>query len=535
MLGVLLRKEFAALTAFLTQNRKTGERRKDSSIVWMFVLYGVLLVFIGFSVMVTFIGIADVLTTASLDWFYFALLALVAVLLGVVGSAFSTYTALYHAKDNEFLLSLPIKPSLLLTARMTGVYLTGLLFSAVVWIPGIIAYFLIAGFQVPTLLCSLVLFPFLGLIVLALSCLLGFLVALLAARMKNKTLFTMVFSVLFLGAYFWFFSQFSNVLFRFLEQAADFGAAVRSVYPLYVLGLAGTGDLVSLLVVIACACAVFGLLIWILSATYFKLLKKTGGTKSKSARKGRSERAASVSKALIKKEFRRFLASPAYMLNCGIGLVMILVLAVLALWKMPDIRAGLDAILPAMPAFVQNALGLLCAILPCMFAAMVYISAPSVSLEGKQIWILQSVPVEAKSVLRAKQSLHLILALPVIALATAALCVVVRLEPLTAALAVLTAAAFCRFISVFGLFWDLKSPNLSWTSEAVPVKQGLPVTLTLLLGWLVALILGGLGFALGIVLDMRVVLAVICVILAIASHFLGRWIDTRGARIFQTL
>lgn len=44
----------------------------------------------------------------GMSWFYFAIMGLMAILLGAFGSVFTTYSSLYLPKDNDQLLSLPI-------------------------------------------------------------------------------------------------------------------------------------------------------------------------------------------------------------------------------------------------------------------------------------------------------------------------------------------------------------------------------------------------------------------------------------------
>lgn len=85
------------------------------------------------------------MTQAGMGWLYFALMGLLAVFLGVFGSVFNTYASLYLAKDNDLLLSMPIPVSVLLTSRLLGVYLMGLLYSGIVILPAVIVYWAVAG------------------------------------------------------------------------------------------------------------------------------------------------------------------------------------------------------------------------------------------------------------------------------------------------------------------------------------------------------------------------------------------------------
>lgn len=61
-----------------------------------------------------------------MDWLYFALMGLLAILLGSFGSVFNTYSGLYLAKDNDLLLSMPIPVNAIMGARLLSVYLLGL-------------------------------------------------------------------------------------------------------------------------------------------------------------------------------------------------------------------------------------------------------------------------------------------------------------------------------------------------------------------------------------------------------------------------
>ena len=48
------------------------------------------------------------LITMGFGWLYFAIMGLITICMGVVGSVFNTYASLYLAKDNDQLLSMPI-------------------------------------------------------------------------------------------------------------------------------------------------------------------------------------------------------------------------------------------------------------------------------------------------------------------------------------------------------------------------------------------------------------------------------------------
>ena len=219
------------------------------------------------------------------------------------------------------------------------------------------------------------------------------------------------------------------------------------------------------------------------------------------------------------------------MLNCGLGILFMLIAAVALLWKgrvlaevLPIIYEGAEEIIPLILA---AALG--------MIVSMNDMSAPSVSLEGKNIWILQSFPVSPWQVLKAKLRMHLMLTLPPAVVMT--VCAFIVLKPTVGEMVFifLLLVLFTLTMAQLGLFLNLKTPNLKWTNEIVPIKQSFSVTVTLFGGWGIIIVCGGLYFLLGKYVGTLGFMALICLFLAVASVILRWWIKTKGARIFAAL
>ena len=171
----------------------------------------------------------------------------------------------------------------------------------------------------------------------------------------------------------------------------------------------------------------------------------------------------------------------------------------------------------------------------CMFTSMNDITAPSVSLEGNNLWLVQVFPISAKQVLMAKLKLHLILTLVPAAVLTAAVEWVIKPSVPFAVMIPLASAAFIVLMAEFGLFMNLKMPNLTWTSEIVPIKQSLNVMIALFGGWAVVVGLAAAYYFLRNVLSPLAYLMAATVVIAVVDVILLRWICGKGARIFETL
>lgn len=175
------------------------------------------------------------------------------------------------------------------------------------------------------------------------------------------------------------------------------------------------------------------------------------------------------------------------------------------------------------------------AALACMVLSSIAITAPSVSLEGKTVWLSQSLPVTPWQVLRAKLEVHVWIGSVPAILCGAATAVVLRLPVAAAVPAVLLPFLFNLLSAAFGLFLNLLHPNLTWVSEITPIKQSMSVMLALFAGWGYAALIGAGGFFLSAHVPTWAVLWIGSALTALLSLLLLRWLRSRGTRIFANL
>lgn len=213
MLKLLVKKQLSEIfRAYFYDAKKNKARSKVSTI--MFMLW--------FAIIMTGVlgGIFTMLSRklcapmAALDmgWMYFALMGLLAILLGTFGSVFNTFSGLYLAKDNDLLLSMPIPVTAIVASRLISVYIMGLMYSAVVIIPAWIIYMVTAGVNTQNIFGGMILTLLISVIVMTLSCLLGYVVAKVSLKLKHKSMITVLVSLLFIGAYYFFYFKAQNMI-----------------------------------------------------------------------------------------------------------------------------------------------------------------------------------------------------------------------------------------------------------------------------------------------------------------------------------
>ena len=528
MLKVLLQKQLAEIFRTYFYNAKTNKARSRGATIAYLVGFALLMVgLLGGIFAYLSVSLCGALSAVGMDWLFFALMGLLAVFLGAFGSVFNTYSSLYLAKDNDLLLSMPIPVRTIMASRLLGVYLMGLMYSGVVILPAVIYWIMISA-SAAAIAGGVLLVALISLFVLTLSCALGWVVAKISLKLKNKSFITVFVSLVFLGVYYFFYFRAQTLIQDLVANAAVYGANIqRSAYPLYLFGRVGTGDPLAMGIVSAAFAALFLLLYRLISRSFLKIATSSGKTERKVYRETRTERQ-SASAALLRKEFSRFTASPNYMLNCGLGTLMLPIAGVVLLVYQAKIR-DLELLLGAEFA------SLLFIAAVCLLASMNDMAAPSVSLEGKSLWLAQSLPVKPWQVLRAKLAVHLTLTgVP------AAICYVLLAfaHPFSAAELLLGAvliAGYVLLMASFGLFVGLKMPNLHWTNEITHIKQGGAVMLALFSGFAYAALIVVGYLLLGSKIGLTAYLAAFAALTLLLAALLLRWLHKTGCRIFASL
>lgn len=531
MLKTLLKKQLFELNYSFFYDQKKGKMRSKSSSAVLIALYVLLMVGVAGGMFAVFSAmVCSQLVGVGMGWLYFTIFSLMAVAMGVFGSVFNTYSGLYLAKDNDLLLSMPIPVRYLLIVRLAGVYLMGLMFSGVVLLPAIIVY-LINAFSVAALIGGLLLMIAVSALVLVLSCILGWVVAKISLKLKHKSFITVIVSIVFFGAYYFVYFKATELLQGLIENAVTIGGSIKAAaYPLYLIGKMGEGDLAAAAIVVLITAALTALTMWVLARSFIKIATASGATE-KVKYKETAAKQKSASSALLRKELMRFTSSPNYMLNCGLGVLMLPIAAVALLIKGRELAAMLTMIFGEDTGFIA----LLAAGALCTLASMNDMTVPSVSLEGKSIWIPQSMPIAPWQVLRAKLEMHLLLT--EIPLLFCGICAAIVLGAGTAesAFIIVLPLLYGLLFACIGLFSDLKNPNLKWTNEIVPVKQNIGAMFVIFGGWVYTIAVVGLYLLLGGSIAAWLYMLIVSVLTAGASALLLYWIRTKGAKAFASL
>jgi len=538
MILTLIKLNLRALLAGLY--RRFNRKKKIKPIV--VVLVGLLVVYIVAALGLMFGGMFYVLCAPMFDyglgWFYFAIAGILVFILCFIGSVFMVQTQVFAARDNELLLSMPIKPLAILSGRLFALLLIEYIYTALIIIP-VFAVLIITGYisQISVLGCVFlfVATAMLPLFALAVGCLVGWIVALISSRMRNKNIPALVLSLAFLAVYIWAYTQMVSNIQMLIANGEEIAEAVRrAVFPAYHFGVAvADGSILSLIIFAICAIAPFAVMCVILSLSFTKLTSGGRGAK-KIEYKEKALRVASARIALLKKELLQFWSLPMYILNSALGAIASLVLAII-LFVRPSLL--LDSVMQVAAIIPSFEIGLVGAIVLSALAVLNIVAAPSISLEGKRLWIVKSLPVQAREILLLKAGLHVVVCGAPLVLAGIACVAALPMNGLPqVALTFLLPLSITLMFSLLGITLNLTFPRFDWINPIQPVKQGASCMLTLFGGMaLIAALIIVYVILPGGSLSLELYMLMCTAVFVIASAVLYIYIIGAGSRKFETL
>lgn len=523
----LLRVQFA-----LVWNSFAGGSRKKGARAGIAVAMVITAAAIAMMFSVTFDAMAAAYYEMGLGWFYFAFFLLVDFCLMLLGSVFTAKAQLFEAKDNAQLLAMPIPPGQILFSRMASLILVNGFFQLTVAVPAAVCWVLHCPVTPMGAAAFLLFCLCLPLTATAVSALVGWLISLATRGVRNKTLLTTVFTLAFLALYLYYYSK----LMRSLSDLPALGAALAGklnrVALLLIPGRAiAEGRLPDLLWSLAGMLLPFLLVSLVLSATYLRVLSANRDF-ARVVYREKAAKSGSAAGALYRRELARLASSSSYLVNSTLGVFAMIAGAVFLAVKGSALTALLSQL--ATYGFSGPLITAGLVVVLCFLSTMTTVTAPSISLEGRNLWIAQSLPVPAWTVLRAKLLLHLSLAVPAVLLPEAVLLILLRPGLPEALLILLVPPLFNVLVALIGLCANLLLPNLNWVTETAAVKNSAAVLIAIFGGWFLAAIPAVLCLAVPSLPPLGV-LAGFGLLTALLSALLLGWCRTQGARIFQRL
>ncbi len=458
-------------------DNKYKRRYRLSAVVWSILLLYLLFYIGGLVYALCVTGAENTVPTVLC-----AMASLVVFFLGLFRGS-----RLFERKGYDVLASLPIRKSSLVLGRFLMLYLEDLLLTLVILLPGSTVYAFLAlpsPFFYAVTPIGILLLP---LIPLVLSCALGTGITALSSRMRQKSMvqtllsLALVISVLVgslsVGG---FAEELSPEALKTL--LASLSDRLCSLYPpADWLGKAMLGESpLGLLRFAALSLGGAALLLALVIRFFSPVMHALGNVAATQNYTHTGLRTQGLLRALFHREVKRYVSSSIYVTNTAVGPIMGLLMAITLLLFREDITTvvRLD-ITPFAPI-----------LLSAVFCMMTTTSS-SISMEGKQISLIKSLPIPTKTWLDAKLLLNLSLMLPFFLVSELLLIIALAPNPRELLSLVLLPIAVILFSVVLGITVNLKMHSFDWEKEEWVIKQSAPSMLGGFAGFFWSLLLGG--------------------------------------------
>lgn len=387
----------------------------------------------------------------------------------------ATNGVLFGHKDHDMIMSLPVNSWIVVLSRVTKLYLVNLFIALSVFVPMIIGYIASGVATAQSLIIFIAtiffapMFPMVAIIVIYTT------ITGLFAGFKYKNLINISTYLIFALLFIYFFSTMS-----FEDDAgvasvyATMAQALAQLYPPTILlqdnSFLGFGTFALLSVI------VFYLYIAVTSKFFSKINTRVISYKQKESYIIKEQNQSTKFAALYKKEIKHIFSNTTYAINTIIGplLMMVAVVAVLIIGldgiidfldldNLENINFNREQLLELGTHFIPVAI--------MLGLGMYNTTIVTISIEGKTLWILSSLPLKPKEIFNAKIATGLTFTLPFAIIASLVGSIIFNASPLDIFFIFAIPIAFSFFTTTLGIFMDVAYPVLDWANEYSLLKS----------------------------------------------------------------
>lgn len=437
------------------------------------------------------------------------------------------YTTIYRAKSYLFssednIFAMPIKSSTLLASRIITLIILSFIPITLVFIPAFVTYGVMLNLGVSFYVNAFVGYLFMPFLPTILGGLFGYLIGYLASKVNNNKIFETILTYTAVMLIMVLSFNIQSIAMKFINNVEVINNMLNNIGFLInsFMRMLTENSLKDLLIYVFSNMLAVVAFILVFSKTYIKIVQNLKVEKSKNKYIEKEHKSKGVVTTLLLKEFKMYLSIPIYILNSSFGVVLIFFASIAtlfydknSLYKMMEIEPN------ALPMYVLLLAGV------SFMVAMTNTAGCSISIEGKNFWILKTMPIKTKDILLSKLLLNILVAVPLTVISIILFGISFELtlmQVLTVCLLTIVINLMC---SMFGLIANLKYPRLDFPSYQHVVKQSLSVFLATMVPLAVFFGLVILYSVLNIAIDtyILIVFALLLAIIVIEYYILKKW------------
>lgn len=428
--------------------------------------------------------VAEPLYKQSYTYVMLALMIFVSLILCIVNTIYKSQGMLFMSKDNDLLLSLPLEKKTILASRIIKLMLSQYIWTAIILVPSLIVYVYYEGFTLSLFFSSIVMLVAIPILPVIVGTILGYIATLISSRFKNKNMMQIIVSIITFGISFYVGFSFSDRLNELLNTPQDVYITLKQIY--YPMGLyiesIDTLSWSNLLMILGINVIPLALFIVVFSFMYFNIISKLSENHSRSKFELKSSKIKlqSIFDTLVSKEAKKYFRSSIYLLNTIVGPTILIVGAMyLALkgFNISSLVGDNTDILIQIKQLIPFGLYIIVAI----SISTANISASSISIEGKSIQLLKSLPMNITNVLLAKIVFHFIVVFLPVLISVVVAAIVLEVSAIDIFILVIACGLNVFMLAVLGLCINIMLPKTDASDIAI-VKQSASSICTIIIG-----------------------------------------------------
>ena len=447
---------------------KEKQKKFWLGVAYVFVALMMMFYVGGLSFGYIYIGLADILP---------AYLIMIASLIILMFSIFKAGNIIFQKNAYDILSSLPLKNSEIVISRFIRLYVENLLLAFGTMLPAMGVYGVLVKPEWTFYAIGLIATVFIPLLPITISVFVGALIVAVSSRARHKNLVSIILSIVLVVAI-----MSGSMKMSSMSESIDIEALqnmlnmvwglINSIYPPAAwLGNAMlTGDFLTCLACVGVGVLVFALVMWLVSANYSWVSAGLYSTSAKHNYQMQNLEKTHILGALYKREFKRYFASSVYVTNTIMSPVMGTLFAVAMFIVSPEQLNGAVAEFYAESGLVLQMRHMFPMALATIFS-MMPITAVSISMEGKQWWIVKSLPISTKDLLDSKLLMNLSVISPFYLVSTILVSIGQKVSFMELIWIVLVPLVAIVFSCVFAQTANLKLAVFDWENEVSIVKQ----------------------------------------------------------------
>ena len=262
-------------------NKIKQEKKPKLIFLGLFIIY-IALVLI-FSIGYYSYNLFQILKSVNLINIYISIILILTSSISFIFMIYSTKQTLFDSKDNDLLLSLPIKTKDILLSRLISIYSYTLILSLIILIPSLSIYIYFINPSIIFYIIILFAIIFLPIIPTILSSVVGYLLAFISSKINFKQLFEMLYYLIFLVIYFYTFNNDSKIINIITTNQNSFAKVLKYLFfPINSITIAiNNNNLLYLILYILINIILVILIITIFNKSYFTIISNLQNKKTK--------------------------------------------------------------------------------------------------------------------------------------------------------------------------------------------------------------------------------------------------------------